>query len=566
MRRNILGTISSFSRTGKTVFALLSLVFFLSAFSLLNDVNKAFLVDVPKPGGTVREGVVGTPRYVNPVLAVTDSEKDLTALLYSGLMLRHDDGNYYPNLAESYSVSPDGLSYTFIIKDWARFHDGSKVTADDVIFTIQKIQDPTVKSPKQSLWEGIAVEKIDERTVKFTLSKPMSEFICHLTLGILSKKEWKDSTPEGFALASANLKPVGTGPYKLKKIEYGDNDIPKSYILEASETYVFQKPYINEIVIKFYTDEQSLTEAYKKKSIDSLSGISPEVANEIVRDDSQIVAETLPRTFALFINQESNVALDELSVREALDIMTDRQYIIQTVLKGFGKPLYGPSPAQAHSVLANASTTQELVTKADKILEKAGWSVGAEGIREKKLKNGTTAKLAFSISTSDTEEMQKTAEILKERWAMIGVYVEIKAFESGYLNQNIIRPRKYDALLFGEIIVKDSDLFAFWHSSQKDDPGLNVALYSNKTADSALEKMQTATSTESKNAYLATFQKEIGEDLPAIFLYSPSLVYIAPKSLQGLEVDRLTGASDRFLNIRNWYLNKEKVWKIFAKN
>ena len=177
-----------------------------------------------------------------------------------------------------------------------------------------------------------------------------------------------------------------------------------------------------------------------------------------------------------------------------------------------------------------------------------------------------TQKLAFSLVTSDVPELRESAELLKAAWEKLGVEVRVQIFESGDLNQNVIRPRKFDALLFGEIIGRDLDLFAFWHSSQRNDPGLNIAMYTNSKVDKLLEEARRATDVKSRLAQYESAILAIRADAPAIFLYSPEFIYVLPEKIRGVTLRRTTTPSERFLDIEKWYINTEKVWDVFAKN
>jgi len=133
------------------------------------------------------------------------------------------------------------------------------------------------------------------------------------------------------------------------------------------------------------------------------------------------------------------------------------------------------------------------------------------------------------------------------------------------LNQNIIRPREYDALLFGEVIGRELDLFAFWHSSQRNDPGLNIALYANITADSLLEEGRSLLDTDLRDKAYLEFEKEVKKDIPAVFLYSPDFIYIIPEHIQGVSLGSVTTSGDRFLNVHKWFIRTDKVWSIFSQ-
>ena len=155
--------------------------------------------------------------------------------------------------------------------------------------------------------------------------------------------------------------------------------------------------------------------------------------------------------------------------------------------------------------------------------------------------------------------MSKSAEIIRQDLASIGIKVEVKTFEVGNLNQSVIRPRKYDALLFGQIINNESDLSAFWHSSQRKDPGLNVAMYTNAKVDKILEDAFVTIDEQARIKKYAQFEDEIKKDMPAVFLYSPKFIYVVSKDLKGLVIDHATAPKDRFANVYSWYTLVDNV-------
>lgn len=197
-------TLHKFSMAELAVFYFLVGLFTLSGFVILWQVNSSYLVEVPTRGGTLTEGIVGNPRFINPVFALSEADRNLTALIYSGLVRLDTDGKVKNDLAEEVSVSSDRLTYTVQIRDNARFHDGTPVTADDVIFTISKITNPSIKSPKRGNWDGVTIERIDERTVTFRLKRAYTPFIYNLTLGILPKHIWKNVSDDEFSFSQFN--------------------------------------------------------------------------------------------------------------------------------------------------------------------------------------------------------------------------------------------------------------------------------------------------------------------------------------------------------------------------
>ncbi len=210
---------ASFSRKEFNIFTIIIIVAIISMLSIIGRINASFMVAIPADGGTITEGIIGMPILVNPVLALSDADKDLTSLVYSGLMRKMPDGSFINDLAESYNISSDGMTYTFILKKkGAKFQDGSKITANDIVFTIEKIKDPLIKSPRKIGWDGVSVSKKDDNTIIFTLKQPYISFLDNTTIGILPLHIWKNVTPAEFGLSPLNIKAVGSGPYKIDSV------------------------------------------------------------------------------------------------------------------------------------------------------------------------------------------------------------------------------------------------------------------------------------------------------------------------------------------------------------
>lgn len=555
----------SFSPTEKFMFWGFVMIFIGSALVMLLKVNNTFLVSIPDKGGELIEGVVGSPRFVNPLLAISDADKDASSLIYSGLLRATSAGELIPDLAEKYEVSPDGKTYTFTLRENARFHDGIRVTTDDIEFTIQKAQDPAIKSPRRANWDGVMMEKINEREFQFILEQPYAPFIENATIGILPKHIWKNATPDEFAFSEYNVLPIGSGPYKVKSVGRNSAGIPNKYELRSFNNYTLGEPYITSIILRFYPNQSELAEALESGDVESASGLSSEKIALFEEYGKRVEKAVLPRIFAVFFNQNQASIFTHKEVRLALDASVDKEKIVNEILHGYGTVIDSPIPPTKIEPIStgNASTTLK-IEQARKILEDAGWKMNEEnGIYEKKTKS-ENIQLSFSFATGDAPELKATAQLIKDDWTRIGADVSLEIFEIGDLNQNIIRPRKYDALLFGEIIGRDNDLYPFWHSSQRNDPGLNIALYVNSTADKLLEEARTTNDINKRNEAYKLFEEEIKADAPVVFLYSPSFLYVIPKKVEGVSIGQLTVSGDRFLDINKWFIEKNKVWKIFT--
>lgn len=514
-----------------------------SSIALIN-LNNQFVREVPKQGGELTEGLLGTPRFVNPVLATSDTDRDITSLLYSGLMRINTKGELITDLAESYSISEDGLTYYFKIKDSAVFHDGEKVTSDDIIFTITKTQDPTIKSPKRPNWDGVRIEKISDTELEFNLSAPYAPFIFNTTIGILPQHKWQTITNEEFSFTGLNTNAIGSGPYKIKQINKDENGIITSYELESFSKNTIKEPYISKLIFNFYKTEDALIVAFKKRQVLSVHSISPNVVKDLELRKQDIVTLPYSRIFALFFNQNKSNILTDQTVREALNTSIDRTAIIDSVLHGYASPMYSPLT---------------LFTK-----EPSSTSYGTDKAKEL-LGSKTFEGQSLKIATNNVPELIAVGEKIIQSFEQIGLQTELEIQDINELTSTVIRPREYQAILFGNVINRDLDYYAFWHSSQRNDPGLNLALYTSIESDKALEAARSTVNLEEKLSLLQKFEKEVINDVPAIFLYSPDFIYIVPQIIHAQFPQIIVTSSDRFADVHNWYIETEKVWNIFLK-
>jgi len=574
-RNKIKAALSAFSKIERVVFLVFLGILALSTIVLLEKVNLSFMESVPAEGGNISEGIIGSPRFVNPVLAYSPVDNDLVSLVYSGLLRKDLDGNLVPDLAEKYEISKDGLNYTFTLKNKIFFQDGKPVTADDVVFTVDKVKDPIIKSPKKSNWDGVSVTKVDERTVVFSLKQPYASFLDNTTLGILPEHLWANSPIE---INESNINPVGSGPYRVTKTSKQSSGIINSFTLKSFDRFALGKPHIDTITFNFYPNESDLLSALESGNIEQASSVTPKNAETLKEKNYSVLSSVLPRVFGLFFNQSQNQIFTNKNIVRAIDLAIDKDKIIKDVFSGYSTAISSPIPPNMLAYQSESNTTPtyaENLAKAQAILAKDGWVKSSDGFltkttSTKKTKGSaakkTTASLAFSISTGNAPELAQTAEIIRQNLTDLGIKVDVKTFEIGNLNQAVIRPRKYDALLFGQIINNESDLFAFWHSSQRKDPGLNIAMYTNAKADKILEDAFTTIDPEARVKKYAQFEAEVTKDLPAVFIYSPDFIYVVSKNLKGINVGHIISPSDRFKNVYLWYIRTDSIWKIFTKH
>lgn len=513
----------------------------------------------PKIGGQYIEGSVAQPRYVNPILSQTsEADADLVALLYAGLFGFDSQGKLEPRVASDYTLSNDGKLYTVFLKTGVRFHDAEELTADDVVFTARAIQDPLYKSPLRANWQGIEVNALDRYTVTFALKKPYFGFLENLTVGILPKHLWEVIPPDRFTLAEANLiDPIGAGPYRYASIDKDADGNILSYQVRAWGEYYAGEPYISRIIFRFYPDEVSLVEAFNRGEVMGIHSVSPEnVPRLSEKKHPQVYSFGMPRAFDLFLNTNKSIPLAYDEVREALALSVDRKRIVDTVLDGYGFPIGGPFLPIMFGYDAESDNQTFDLDRANRLLDERGWVRGGDGIRAK---NGVV--LAFEIDTPDWPDLMQTADLLRDGWAAIGARVEVKTLSQVDLQQNVIRPRDYEALLFGQASMLNPDPYSFWHSTQKIDPGLNLAYFEDGRADELLLSAR-ETLDEGKRAELfKEFQTIVKREHPAIFLYSPHYLYVVSSSVRGIDKERVNIPAGRLSGVARWYVKTKRVWQ-----
>jgi ABC-type transport system substrate-binding protein len=614
---------------------------------------------VPAEGGIYIEGVTGSPRFINPIYAASfDVDRDLTELIYSGLMKYDENGKIVKDLAEEYKVLEEGKIYEFYLKKDLLWSDGQPLTADDLIFTIKIIQNPSFKSSVRTKWLGVTVEKISELGVRFELKNPSSIFLENCTLEILPKHIWQEISAQNFPLSIYNLRPIGSGPYKVKDVSQDNQGNIKSLELATNPNYSGPSPNIKKIIFYFFEEENDLIAAFKSGEIKSFSLLSPEKIQNLKNGGFSEYLLSLPRYFAVFLNPDKSKVFSDEKIRKALNYGTDKEEIINEVLLGKGKVVNSPVLPEIYGFEEPAINYEFNQETAKQLLEEAGFSEGENGIREKIVKKesafqfksslqvgsqgdevtelqkclakdseiypegeitgyfgsktktavikfqekyaseiltpyglseGTGAvrqstrtklnelcfpsseektTLSFSLITVEQPALIKVANLLKRQWEALGINLEIKTFDTASnpaeettLTEEIIKPRNYEMLLFGEVLGTIPDPFPFWHSSQVKDPGLNLAGYENKECDKLLENTREALDEEERKSYLEEFQELLIKDAPAIFLYSPDYIYLVSDEIKGVNTKIIADSSKRFLGIENWYSKTKRVWK-----
>jgi len=364
----------------------------------------------PAEGGGYIEGVVGSPRWIQPIYApLSDIDRDLTELIFSGLV-KYGENGLEPDLAKDYKILEDGKIYEFYLRENLFWQDGNPLTVDDVIFTIETIQNPEIKSPLRGSWLGVEVEKISDKALRFKLKNESSIFLENCTLKIIPKHIWENISPQNFPLSPLNLNPIGSGPYKLKKISQDKEGKIISLKLVRNPFYFGKKPHLSEIIFKFFDSQEKLIEAFKLAEIKGFSLTSPtDLAN--LTNLSNLYHFSLPRYFAIFFNLKNSKVLLEKEVRLALNYGVNKSQILDKILQGYGKIVQSPILPDIFGFKEPQIIYQFDIGKAKEILEKAGYSMGESGFREKIIKKELAFQFKSNLSLGsrgkEVEELQK---------------------------------------------------------------------------------------------------------------------------------------------------------------
>ena len=370
---------NSFSKKEWKFFAVLVVILFSSTLLILESINKSLMISVPFRGGSISEGIIGTPRFINPVLANSPADLDMVALIYSGLMRKNPDGTLSPDLAEKYEMSKDGLTYTFTLKNKIFFQNGKMLTADDVIFTVNEAKDSIIKSPREVDWNGVTATKINDTTIMFTLKQPYPAFLENATLGIMPQSLWNNSPIE---LNNANTFPVGSGPYMIKSVAKESSGVIDSYQLMPFKKFALGEPYIENLSLYFYSNENDLLQALEGGIVDQISSITPLNAGILKERNYQIESSVLPRIFGLFFNQNQNNLFTDKVITNSIDQAIDKDKIVREVLLGYGVVIDSPIPPNmiAYQTLStqNNISREEMLKNVQSNLAKDGWVKGPD--------------------------------------------------------------------------------------------------------------------------------------------------------------------------------------------
>ncbi len=511
----------------------------------------------PATGGIYTEAMVGTLGRLNPVLDFFNPpDRDLDYLLYSGLLRFDARGLPQEDLVESMGISQDGKVYNFSLHPDAVFHDGSPLTSEDVIFTIELLRDEDIPLPEdvRTLWNEVEVKALDEHTLQFRLPEPFAPFMDYLTFGIFPKHLLSDLSSEELIDAPFNLDPVGSGPYRFDRLLVEDGEIA-GVALVGFDDYYKDPPFIEQIVFRFYPDSQSALRAYQTGEVDGISHVNAEVLPAALKEpDLNLYTGRLPGITLILLNLDNPDLpfFQEAEIRRALLMGLNRQRMIDNLCDGQAIIADGPIFPGTWAYYDGIERITYNPEAAVELLKEAGYTIPPEGgsVRAKE-----DQKLVLELLGPDDPKHVALAEAIQRDWERLGIGVELNPIPYDDLVGEHLEPRIFQAALVDINLARspDPDPYPFWHQSQITS-GQNYAKWDDRQASEYLEQARVTVDLAERTRLYRNFQVRFVDQIPALPLFYPVYTYAVGDRVQGVTMGPLYDTGDRFATITDWFL------------
>ncbi len=527
--------------------------------------NRVF---VPAEGGKYTEGVVGTPRLINPIYAMaSDIDADLASLIYSGLFRVDQNGKVVSDLATTPTKKDNSKTIDITLRDDAVFSSGQPLTANDVVFTYELLKNANYQSPIRSYFLNIDFKAIDARTVEIKLNEPRPDIERALTVGILPQYIWENVPATSATLAEYNLKPIGSGPYMFKSFTKDKDGVIQSYTLTANKTYYSRRAYLDELTFKFYQDYDKVRAALDAHDIDGAAFLPAHLAAPFMnRTAWRAYSLMLPQYVALYFNPLKNDALKEPRLREALFAALDRNKILAETVGNFGVVINGPLSATLFAD-QKEKISPPSPGHAQQLIIGLGYQlVDGKIVKVTKPKTrkeaAQTAPLTIQITTLDIPEYKKAAQLVADMWSSVGLTVSVNVLDlDNPARKDIVAKRDFEVLLYGSLLGPDLDLIPFWDSKSVGEKGLNLAGLASPEVDTLLEAAASSNSPDIKKQKYAAFQQILERDRIAIFLWAPRYEYFIDARIKGVMVPNLHMPTDRLRGLMDWYYKTRRTFR-----
>ncbi len=517
--------------------------YIISIFFLLSACGQK----VERNPNTFVESSIGDARRLNPVIANDSASGTVNDQIFNGLVKYDKDIRLVGDLAERWDVSADGKIITFHIRKEVKWHDGVEFTADDCLFTYQRLIDPKVATPYSSSYTDIKkAEAIDRYTFRVTYKEPFSPALESWAMGMIPKHllAGKDINTDAF-----NRKPVGTGPYKFKEWTAG-----QKIVLEANADYFEGRPNIDQFIYRIIPDSSTMFQELLSGGVDMM-GLTP--LQYLRKSETRRIRENYqkfryPANAYTYVGYNlTNPLFDDIKIRQALSYAIDRHSIIDGILLGLGKPCTGPFSYVSWAYNPHAKSYDYNPGLAVQMLAEAGWKDrNSDGILEKDGK-----PFRFTVLTNQgNNERIRTAEIIQQNLKVVGIDVKIRVMEwQAFLDQ--IDKRSFEAIILGWSMGRDPDIYDIWHSSKTKKGEYNFIGYKNAEIDRLLVEGRRTFDIEKRKKIYYRIHEILSEEQPYAFLYVPDALPIVHKRLKGIEPAPL-GIMYNFIK---WYVPKDRA-------
>ncbi len=486
---------------------------------------------------------IGDASILNPVLSADSASNDIINLVYNGLVKYDKDIQLVGDLAQSWETSRNGLIITFHLRKNVRWHDGKPFTAEDVLFTYEKLRDPKVHTPHSSDYDVIqSVTAPDPWTIKVVYEKPFAPGLASWGIGVVPKHIFKNGD---FNSHPANRRPIGTGPYRFKEWKTAQH-----ILLEANPDYFEGKVFLSRFVYRIIPDQSVQFLEMRNQSLDSLA-LSPDqykAYDEIFENHQRYRYPAFAYSY-MGLNLKNPLFKDR-RVREAVACSIDRNTLVKGLLLGLGQPVTGPYPISSWAYNKKVPITPFDPARAKKLLFEAGWKPGPGGMLYKDGK-----PFAFTIITNQGNKLRElAAQVIQQQLRQVGMDVKIQIIEWSTFLRQFINKRDYEAMILGWSLGLDPDNYAMWHSSQQKEEQYNLVGYSNPEVDRLLDQGRQTFGEKKRQAIYWRIHELIAADYPYIFLYCPDNLVAIHKRIEGPEV----AAAGLGWNFWQWWVSKSK--------
>jgi len=512
----------------------------------------------PVQGGYYTEALVGSLQRLNPLFDTHNQvDRDVDRLIYSRLMTFDERGNAVHDLVASSGVSADGTVYNFELKPNVIWHDGAPLTAADVVFTVELMRngEDFVPEDLQEFWTDIDVIGLSDTSLQFRLPEPFAPFLDYLSFGILPQHLLDGKTIGEINNLDFNIQPIGSGPYKFDRL-IAENGQIAGLVLVLNEDYYGDKPYIEQLVFRYYPDSASALQAYKNGQVLGINVLNSDVlADALNQQNLAVYTGRLPELSIVMLNLENDEAsfLDQVNIRRALYLGINRQSIIDQVIGGQGILADGPIFPGTWAFYDGTPRVEFDAERAKQLLDEAGFSISTENASQRVSTDGTV--LALTLLYPDDEQHRLIAEAIQRDWANIGVTLTLEAVPYDVLVLDRLTNRNYQVALVDMNLSRypDPDPYPFWDSIQATG-GQNYSQWDHKIASEYLEEARVTTDLGERARLYRNFQVIFADELPSLPLYYPVYNYGVDRSIQGVRMGPLLDTSDRFATILKWYL------------